>query len=113
MFAGVHCESDFDECHSDPCQNLGTCLNQHNQYRCACRNGYEGTNCQTDTDECASNPCLNDGECSEGEAGHYTCECDDDTVGNRCQTDPCDDSPCENGGVCSVSPTRTRIQLQH
>ena len=101
---GVHCESDFDECHSDPCENGGTCLNLHDQYRCACRNGYEGTNCQNDVDECESSPCLNGGACTHG-VGSYSCECGDDTVGNRCQTNPCDDAPCQNNGSCTVSET--------
>ena len=36
---------DFDECHNSLCQNNGTCVNTHGDYRCECKQGYSGKDC--------------------------------------------------------------------
>jgi len=43
-YTGFRCETDIDECASQPCVH-GTCNNLLNQYRCSCEPGYTGTNC--------------------------------------------------------------------
>ena len=88
-YTGDDCQTDIDECASNPCQNSGTCSNGVNEYSCSCLPGYTGDECQTNIDECASNPCQNSGTCSclpDGE--------DDATrvlvflaTGDDCQTD--------------------------
>lgn len=35
----------IDECISQPCQNNGTCVDQHNGYKCFCLSGDFGQNC--------------------------------------------------------------------
>ena len=37
--------SDTDECYPNPCVNNGTCIDQVNNYTCACAVGFEGRNC--------------------------------------------------------------------
>ena len=46
-FTGNRCESDVDECSSDPCQHLGTCADEINQFTCSCPTRYEGITCET------------------------------------------------------------------
>ena len=40
------CQTDYDECVSDPCQNNGTCWDQVDGYLCNCTANYTGDNCQ-------------------------------------------------------------------
>ena len=40
------CQTDVDECASDPCQNNGTCWDQVDGYLCNCTANYTGDNCQ-------------------------------------------------------------------
>ena len=39
----THCETDIDECASDPCQNDATCNDAVNMYTCTCDSGWTGT----------------------------------------------------------------------
>ena len=57
--------TDFDECHSTPCQNGGTCEDQVNGFICLCDDGYEGSQCEHNPDDCNPNPCLNGGTCTD------------------------------------------------
>ncbi|KAH3846505.1 hypothetical protein DPMN_088806, partial [Dreissena polymorpha] len=70
------------------CQNDGKCFTKAGQdYECFCSgNEYSGKNCSKDIDECSSNPCMHGGSCVGGENG-YTCICNDDFFGKRCETD--------------------------
>ena len=38
---------DINECHSNPCQNGGTCTDFINYYSCQCAAGFSGINCGT------------------------------------------------------------------
>jgi hypothetical protein len=54
---GPRCETDINECSSEPCQNGATCLDGANSFACQCIPGYTGTLCETLIDTCAGNPC--------------------------------------------------------
>lgn len=45
-FTGRYCESETNECWSDPCLNEAVCEDSINSYRCKCAGGWEGENCE-------------------------------------------------------------------
>ncbi|XP_050817319.1 protein crumbs homolog 1 isoform X5 [Gopherus flavomarginatus] len=47
-FSGERCETDIDECNSDPCMNGGLCQNLLNKYQCICDVNYAGDRCEVD-----------------------------------------------------------------
>lgn len=65
LFLGVNCQTDLDECESNPCQNGATCHDLIGMYFCECPPGFNGTDCEVDVDECASEPCQNDALCRD------------------------------------------------
>ena len=96
IHAGHQCETDIDECASDPCPQDSPCLDQVNGYYCLC------------TDDlcsglvtCSSNPCMNLGVCTDTLNG-YLCVCPDDYTGSRCETkiDDCADNDCSLFSTC-------------
>ncbi|CAH1245322.1 NOTCH2 [Branchiostoma lanceolatum] len=101
-FKGRFCETDINECGSNPCQNGGRCTDRVNGYSCVCRPGYTGENCQTDIDECSSNPCQHGRRCADRVNG-YICHCQPGYTGVNCQTDinERDSNPCQHGGRCT------------
>lgn len=88
LLPGEHCDTDINECDSNPCMNGATCQNEVNNFVCQCPPGnkisvcvnkviislifklgasvpgYHGTQCSSDIQECSSNPCLH-GICQE------------------------------------------------
>ena len=46
-FTGTHCESNINECQSNPCKNQATCVDELNSYNCKCQPGFSGSRCET------------------------------------------------------------------
>jgi Notch-like protein len=42
-YTGYRCENQLNECHSNPCQNGGKCVDLVNKYICQCQHGTSGT----------------------------------------------------------------------
>ncbi|XP_034055819.1 versican core protein-like isoform X4 [Gymnodraco acuticeps] len=51
-FTGPLCETDVDECQSNPCLNGATCLDGVASFTCLCLPSYSGELCQQDTELC-------------------------------------------------------------
>lgn len=62
---GVNCDTEIDECASEPCQNGALCNDHVGFYTCTCAPGYEGTQCEVDINECESQPCQSNGTCHD------------------------------------------------
>jgi hypothetical protein len=59
-FSGVRCQTDIDECASEPCVNGATCLDKLNGYLCSCGSGFFGTTCQLNISGKSPSPSLPD-----------------------------------------------------
>ena len=75
---GGTCDTDLDECASDPCWNLATCSDSSkttsikpHAYACTCVPGFSGDNCRDDVNECLSHPCKHGATCVESKSGAY------------------------------------------
>jgi hypothetical protein len=98
-FTGLNCESDINECASDPCRNNGSCVDLTNGFICQCSGYFEGVFCEISYDSCAFSQCLNNGTCSNTINGYY-CSCPSPFTGPKCEQliDACAYSqPCQNG----------------
>ena len=40
------CETDIDECETNPCSNNATCVDGNNTFTCACPSNFTGSACQ-------------------------------------------------------------------
>lgn len=80
-YSGRHCETDINECYSDPC-HYGTCIDGLASFSCQCKPGYTGRLCETNINECLSQPCRNGGTCQDRENA-YICSCPKGTTGSQ------------------------------
>ena len=104
-YEGSLCETDIDECASQPCKN-GTCVDGVNSFVCNCHPGFTGSNCEINIDECAPEPCKNGMRCLD-DINKYTCDCQGRYTGTNCDTDvdECLDlDTCTRKGNCTNSP---------
>jgi hypothetical protein len=46
-YSGPRCETELNECASNPCVNGGKCNNLINKYTCTCPSGFEGLKCES------------------------------------------------------------------
>ncbi|CAF0830256.1 unnamed protein product [Didymodactylos carnosus] len=134
-FTGEHCEtyllSSATICQNNLCQNQGTCIQEHQSYRCICAKGFQGILCderdgqlqqrilcERDSSSvaafgelCLKHQCYNGGTClvKQDDNSKPTCSCVDGWQGADCRqpVDYCETShPCRNGGICSSFPTK-------
>lgn len=47
-YTGEHCETDWNDCWSNPCHNGATCIDQVADYNCTCPPGFRGKICYAD-----------------------------------------------------------------
>ena len=103
-YTGIHCETNIDECQSNPCQNGAICTDLLNGYRCLCTPEYDGTNCEKFVDKCSKSSCRNGGTCHNvlsvpGKAPTIVCTCRDGFTGSQCENNvnDCESNPCYHG----------------
>ncbi|XP_078703010.1 von Willebrand factor D and EGF domain-containing protein-like isoform X1 [Branchiostoma floridae x Branchiostoma belcheri] len=95
-YTGNVCETELDECQSNPCVN-GTCIDLVNGYNCTCAEGYIGSRCDVTVDNrCALEPCFPDVSCVNLEDGGYSCgRCPSGYIGNGYECEDLDE--CRSG----------------
>ncbi|XP_031565635.1 fibropellin-1-like isoform X2 [Actinia tenebrosa] len=99
-FKGKTCR-DLLYCHSNPCHNNGTCIEDAHGFKCICPKGFKGCTCEEFT-SCEPNPCENDGICIQID-NNFNCACKPGYQGERCKdADPCFINPCLNSGTCTI-----------
>lgn len=82
-FTGKICDTEIDECNSDPCQNGGKCVDQVASFLCICPQGYTGVVCENIMEECQDWTCLNNGTCHKV-SGQSLCQCTPYYTGPDC-----------------------------
>jgi len=90
----IEMKKGINECHTNPCQNQGTCTDVPSGYTCSCVPGSSGKNCEVNFDECSENPCGVHGTCTDL-INSYKCVCETGYFGLNCdsQTPPCPNYP--------------------
>nr|XP_060608807.1 protein eyes shut homolog isoform X1 [Anolis sagrei ordinatus] len=92
-FTGVSCETEINECESDPCKHGGTCDDSLGHFKCICPVGFEGVQCEINIDACLFNniTCNPGAQCVDKPYElSYMC-------GKACKGNS---ELCENGGRC-------------
>ncbi|KAK2535280.1 Crb2 [Columba livia] len=103
-WAGLLCESNIDDCQSDPCVH-GDCVDAVADFQCECFRGFIGKRCDINVDDCVRHQCLNGATCVDGVYG-YSCKCPPQYSGPRCEwpfpPEQCGKNfTCLNGGKCT------------
>ena len=105
---GQNCETNVNDCYSNPCQQGGVCTDTVGGFSCVCPSGYTGDDCSIAPDTCSTNACQNGGTCSII-TDDISCNCNPGYYGPLCQynyfipSSFCSqDNPCSNGGECSA-----------
>lgn len=83
-FTGSRCETNIDDCASNPCHNAGTCIDGINDFTCTCTLGFTSKDCSVRASPCDQIPCDNGGTCYT----HFTgpvCQCPLGFMGARCE----------------------------
>jgi hypothetical protein len=76
-YTGEYCETEINECESNPCLNNGQCLDRIGSYQCVCQIGYNGTNCEIESPGCKEK-CSSEGtlKCYENKKNkNIVCKC--------------------------------------
>ncbi|RWS23895.1 hypothetical protein B4U80_02642 [Leptotrombidium deliense] len=105
-FTGYNCQTNYNECRLENCQNNSTCIDAIAEAQCVCLPGFSGKHCEIEINECLSNPCVH-GKCID-KIDRYECKCDYGYSGVNCEIDEtvCNETManittrCLNGGVC-------------
>ncbi|XP_078656298.1 uncharacterized protein LOC144902628 [Branchiostoma floridae x Branchiostoma belcheri] len=102
-YTGDVCETELDECQSNPCVN-GTCIDLVNGYNCTCAEGYIGSRCDVTVDNrCALDPCFPDVSCVNLEDGGYSCgRCPSGYIGNGYECEDIDECDTDTHGCLHV-----------
>jgi len=79
----IEMKKGINECHTNPCQNLGTCTDMPSGYICTCVPGLTGKNCDVNFDDCSENPCGVHGSCTDL-INSYKCVCETGYFGLNC-----------------------------
>lgn len=107
------CKAKWTPCQTSPCTNNGLCMNQDDDYKCLCANGFTGRNCETGVDVCEANKCSTNSKCvPDANATGYSCQCEINYYGQFCESKftPCklSENPCNQlhgNGVCIDNAT--------
>ena len=86
-YEGELCETEIDECKSNPCLNDGLCIDLLNDFECECQPAYNGSYCEVDI--CDSDPCntISEQSICRNLGSHFECDCEAGFEGDLCETD--------------------------
>jgi len=100
-YEGERCQTNIDDCATNPCRNGGQCQDLVGDFKCTCPIGWVGKRCEEDEKKCDQSTCENNALCVDLFQDFF-CACPSGTDGKRCETSPqrCIGDPCMNGGAC-------------